>query len=1287
MRMTEKVALLFNLFLLFAVDFLLAAEKNILVIPGTKQPPVIDGRISPGEWNRATAVTGFQHIFGWTTERQAVAYVTYDEKKIYFAFRSTFPPDSKLIRAARERDHKKLCADDTIEIFISPDYEKALDLDYHFLGNSLGVIQDFESRPAVGNSLLHWNGNWQYQCSSGPGWWEAEVAIDRSELKIEKDSQVFGINLCRDYARYVFTNWTPGGFRNYARGKFGGDVAAVRILSLGKILEADASIVLEVTGGNCDTIITVEMEVKNEANGQLLKKVKEDLIVKAGTLQKKIINVNWVDKAGTIEKRAPAPGDTGFNSWVSSNRKVVTLRVDDSSSKQTLIFQTMQVKEGVMDWIDKSKQRSFEVFVDAYPSYGIMKASVDTYDFKEKEKLARIAFYLQAKKSEEVAGCGLIDRFNLGYGETLIKHLPLNFSEYQAVFVALDREGKALSRETTDFEKKNFEWENTRLGVSDEVIEPFTPLKVKNKSVFCWGREYLFADTGWPAQIISRGKPLLSRPSALSGQAESGNLFFRPVGSLKIISATPGKVIFHAYSQGGDLRTRLVGEIEYDGMVKYHLVVSPDREITVKNLSLDIPLSNERAILYHACGESIRLTNKAGYIPDGQGVVWSSREIPNSVVLGTFIPYFWVGDYDRGFCWMADNDRGWVTDDSKQCVQFIRKGKELIVRINLFQVEKKISQPREIVFAVMAGPARPEPEGWRMDKKGGYAWYCGRARTFQGYGKPPDMEAYLKDVEYYKKERGYWGVNTSPNDLWGTTPENIYYEAEWSPGVPTEKRNDYQMYYLNKFMEAGYIDGLYSDDVYPVADRDLVTGRGYLREDGKVQAGYSMFALRDFYKRSAYLFRKHNCSRRMTVHMTDSMILPAYCFWDYKHDNEWRKSLPGGDQIDGWDLGEICARSMSRQYGMGASWHTPSGWDTDPETGGDDHSCLLLLHDILGRSENLANRTLPAKLLFGIGEKDVEFLGYWLLQPKNDPKKKDVKVSAWVRKSKGTALVVAGNLSSRDWSGKIQLPLKLMGLKGNLVACDGEENHPRIPMEKDRIFLQVPRHNYRLVLIGPPGSFPVDEPLPGSGLEKPVSLIPELCDSFHQDFLDPVWKLNTSPVAQATARIYRQRLMLRSCDYKFAVVERPFNQDNVTVQVRVETASLSHQNWNGLLLLWENGDFVFAGPVLREKKFLYAVSTDGKIKTQWGSPVSVKNPETMHQLNWVQIKLLPEKIVFSGSADGQHWSCDWEVSRAKQLKGAPVTLRLGKSPSGKDETPTPSPSIIYFDDLIVGKNA
>jgi len=583
----------------------------------------------------------------------------------------------------------------------------------------------------------------------------------------------------------------------------------------------------------------------------------------------------------------------------------------------------------------------------------------------------------------------------------------------------------------------------------------------------------------------------------------------------------------------------------------------------------------------------------------------------------------------------------------------------------------------------MAGPPAPEPPGWRHDEGDRMGWYY-RVKTFQGYGRPPDLDKFRKFSAANKEERGYaCTINTSPNDLWGVTPANLYYAAEWHPGLPTPKRNDYVMYWIDKLAGEGLIDGLYSDDTYPVADNDLVTGRGWVREDGKVQGSYRMFALRDFYKRSAWLFYKYGMKNRMRVHMTDAHIMPAYSFWRIKMDNEWGRVGPGVDEIDGWPLGEICARTLSRQYGMAARWHT---------VGGDALGTLLLLHDVLGRAHHMTNRALPAKLMFGFGAEDVEFLGYWRLQPDRDPEKKDVKVSAWVRRNLGTAMVTVGNLSQEDFDGEVRIPLRLMGLRADAIACDAEGRHARIPLSRGGLSVAVPRHNYRLLLIGPEGTFPVDLPPLGEKLKPgPERAVAEMSDDFDGAALSSKWRLACSPTSGGAIETYRKRLKVTGSDYKFAAAEMDFGRDNVSAQVRLEVQIRSHQNTIGLALVWPNGRTVFAGqrPHHRYQTFYYTADV-GKHWPKYGlvkhgSPVNGDNPGMMHQFNWVKIALAPQTIAFHGSADGETWTRDWELERPEELSGPPKLLRLGKDPAGRELKHRPAPDWVYFDDLFVTK--
>jgi len=411
------------------------------------------------------------------------------------------------------------------------------------------------------------------------------------------------------------------------------------------------------------------------------------------------------------------------------------------------------------------------------------------------------------------------------------------------------------------------------------------------------------------------------------------------------------------------------------------------------------------------------------------------------------------------------------------------------------------------------------------------------------------------------------------------------------------------------------------------------------------------------------------------------MIMPCYSFWDIKHDNEWGRTH---NAIENYPLGEVCARSMSRQYGMAASWHTQADWVSDPETGGDDLAALLLLHDIMGRAENMANRTLPAKTLFGLGGKDVEFMGYWTLQPENDPQAKNVKASAWLRRSEGTALVVVANLDAKDRRETIRLPLERMGVRRPAVVCDGEERRTSIPLDGDAVSLAVPARDFRLLLVGPPGRFPADLPAPGAALDLPSAPARELCDAFDGP-LDPAWKLVSAKESGGRIRTYRGRLMVLGSDYRFAAAERPFGLENATVGVRVETRGRAHQNWVGLALMWENGSFVFAGPHLNKGQFLAAARSGGKTATTWGGPVGLDAPEAMHQPNWVRVDLAPGTVSFWSSADGAAWRKDSEIPRTADLRGAPAALRLGKSPTGAEAVHRPAPTPCFFDDLRVGR--
>src|SRR5437868_11394718 len=75
----------------------LAAEPGLkLTMPRTTHPPTLDGKIAPGEWDDAAAVTGVINQFdGLAHPRQATFWLKYDDKNVYIAQRSTLLPGEK----------------------------------------------------------------------------------------------------------------------------------------------------------------------------------------------------------------------------------------------------------------------------------------------------------------------------------------------------------------------------------------------------------------------------------------------------------------------------------------------------------------------------------------------------------------------------------------------------------------------------------------------------------------------------------------------------------------------------------------------------------------------------------------------------------------------------------------------------------------------------------------------------------------------------------------------------------------------------------------------------------------------------------------------------------------------------------------------------------------------------------------------------------------------------------------------------------------------------------------
>ncbi len=134
---------------LFLSKALFALEtRDLKPVP---KPPVIDGKLDPGEWDEAFKMTNFktfQPDYGKEPSQKTEGYFLYDAENFYFAFRCYDTEPSKIKASINKRDN--MFSDDFVGIVI--DTYNTMQSGYGFLVNPLGI---------QGDGMMNVNGNLQ----------------------------------------------------------------------------------------------------------------------------------------------------------------------------------------------------------------------------------------------------------------------------------------------------------------------------------------------------------------------------------------------------------------------------------------------------------------------------------------------------------------------------------------------------------------------------------------------------------------------------------------------------------------------------------------------------------------------------------------------------------------------------------------------------------------------------------------------------------------------------------------------------------------------------------------------------------------------------------------------------------------------------------------------------------------------------------------------------------------------------------------------------------------------
>lgn len=686
-----------------------------------KKSPKIDGKLADGEWDRAVRCGP---LVKWKylpfEVRHAVGWMGWDKENLYVAVQSELRPGG--LKAKVEFDDGRVVFDSGIEIWIDPNRDNRKrgkgDLAYYqLIGNSIGTTKDVKF--GLGAPDTGWSSEVTFanHVDEEAGTWTAELRFPWKALGWEDGAasgRSIGLVISRNYKDpWTQPTWMPLGnaFSSI------GDYPLVRL--------TDDDPVVRIEQMRHDTFMgKTPLHVKVLNPGDKPRKVTVDLLITSTDMPK-------IEKSETLDL---APGVSGlFTHAISEGRlharatHTFNLVARDAESDEVL-FRHKGAK-----W-EKAPEKLWHVRtgpnpaaaakVGYYPSYRLLRVWLRPVELGKAFADTREARLVVAGEAGETV-LDKVYRWDGDGEEGVVDYTLPNLVEGRyTVTVTIPGFDKPLVRH---FEDRSFPWEDNALGITTRLFPPFEPIVQEGNSVSVVMRKHKLTGLGLWESVQARGnesdyKELLAGPMRVKLSMDSDALdgdgtIVEGEGTFKTVQEHQVVYEGEARHPAVEIHTRTL--TEYDGCMRVEMDLLPgETPQEIQHLFVDIPVRDEMAPLYHVSTTALRY-NPSGRTPEGDGMIWDTRDFPDGDWPTGFRPYIWLGAEERGLCWFADNDKNWVKDvDFKKgnydpAFSLHRKDGVLTLRIHLVQRPVTLKRKRHIVFGVMATPAKPMREDWR----------------------------------------------------------------------------------------------------------------------------------------------------------------------------------------------------------------------------------------------------------------------------------------------------------------------------------------------------------------------------------------------------------------------------------------------------------------------------------------------------------------------------------------------------------------------------------------------
>ncbi len=642
-------------------------------VPAVAQPPEIDGQITE-EWRSCTSVTGFSQVgINRIAEEQTRAFITWDDSRLYVAFRCP-QDDPPVVNAPEAGRDAAVYKDDSVEVFLQPN--PSTHTYYHFAGNAAGQVRDEKGRD------VEWNAEWEYAATESDGAWEAEFAIPWSEVGCEASPGAqIGINLgrARQSGVTVYSSWSPV-MRSFHDPTTFAEVTLSESPAVRVSMPADGVAGVAVKVMNA-TDAAVSTDIALEVTSELTAPMRSDKHAE-------------IEPGGTVSVRCSAGDDPG--------RYGVSVLIE--ADGQTVLRQAWQ--QDIAQAMNAELRRYFfhdQVVPVCYIPDDQADATTVTCTLQADGRVVDTQV-LEPSDPVEPAHDPR-ERPKLGTRRSVV----FDIAEISPgpCTVRIDAEGPGGTQTAViPFEKPPAPpWLECDYGTEDCLLDPWTPVRVDDASISCWGREYRYAGTGLPVQIINQGSEVLAGPVRLRGRVDGQLVTWRP-GRFEVTDSTETHATLEASSAAESTRVEIRTDVEFDGLAWTDLELSaPDRRLD--ELALEIPVRKEAATLFFAQPMNREIGEGKPY-PSWSGA--PNGAMTTELASGPFTNYVWFGNEDIGLVWCCESPQYWANRNPDEAIEIIPRDDHVVLRINFVDRPLVLTEALRLSFGLQATPVKQARE-------------------------------------------------------------------------------------------------------------------------------------------------------------------------------------------------------------------------------------------------------------------------------------------------------------------------------------------------------------------------------------------------------------------------------------------------------------------------------------------------------------------------------------------------------------------------------------------------